>query len=595
MGNITVKYFIDGSEVTPINTGEYSVKITVAAGANYNATTTELTKDDWKFAIGKGDQTITVPQNATIVKNGNAVDITGWASVAGVKNGAAPGALSYALDGTYTGVTLDKNNKLIVESTSSATTVTIKVTAAETTNYNAAEETFAVTVADKKPANLSVSMTGWIYGENAKNPEYKKAAGAGEATVTYAAQGSSDFRTTVPTNAGKYTVKVTYETDSEIHIGTANFTIAPKTLTKDDLTYSGPISKVYDGNTNAPSGLTVSVKPGSLVGSDTLAVSGTLKYNSANVNEAKQIIFTPTAITTGNYALAATEMLTITGATITQADQAPLTVTSTAATYGEDLALTVSGGDGDGAVSYTVTNGTGAATIVDGSTLHPTKAGQVSVTATKAGGDNYKDVTSAAKEITIAKASYGDKDIPVSAKIGSTKTVDLTEWVVPGGSLSWLAKHDDFSVVENVSLNDSTFSVTVQNSKSAVGKKALVSYTVFSDNYADYVINIKITATAKDKQTNFKFVNGSVTKTYGDEDFILAATGAATDSNVTYESSAPAVAEVDSATGKVTIKGAGTAVITAKASATEEYDEAAATCTLTVEKKPIAIPAADAK
>ena len=37
--------------------------------------------------------------------------------------------------------------------------------------------------------------------------------------------------------------------------------------------------------------------------------------------------------------------------------------------------------------------------------------------------------------ITIAKATYGSKDIPVSAKISSTKTVDLTAWIVPGGSL----------------------------------------------------------------------------------------------------------------------------------------------------------------
>ena len=85
----------------------------------------------------------------------------------------------------------------------------------------------------------------------------------------------------------------------------------------------------------------------------------------------------------------------------------------------------------------------------------------------------------------------------------------------------------------------------------------------------------------------------SVTKTYGDEDFTLATTGEVEGSTVTYESSEPEVATVDG-TGKVTIKGVGTAVITAKASATEDYDEAAATCTLTVEKKPIAIPAADA-
>ncbi|MBU5434423.1 S-layer homology domain-containing protein [Pseudoflavonifractor sp. MSJ-37] len=461
-------------------------------------------------------------------------------------------------------------------------------------NYTVVPVVVNITLQPKREVqDISVSMDNWTYGEKAKTPQYPVMAGA-EATVTYAAQGSSDFSTTVPTNAGNYTVKVQYEAAIMIHTGTANFTIAPKTLTKDDLTYSGPISKVYDGNTNAPSGLTVSVKPGSLVGSDTLAVSGTLKYNSANVNEAKQIIFTPTAITTGNYALAATEMLTITGATITQADQAPLTVTSTAATYGADLALTVSGGTGDGAVSYTVTNGTGEATIVDGSTLHPTKAGQVSVTATKAGGDNYKDVTSPVAAITIAKASYGGKGIPVSAKIGSTKTVDLTAWIVPGGSLSYLRKDDNFSVVENPSLDGSIFSFTVRNSEGVVEKVAYAYCQVSSDNYADYVLTIKITANAKNKQTGFKFENGSVTKTYGDEDFTLAATGEVKGSIVTYESNAPAVAEVDSATGKVTIKGAGTAVITAKASATEDYDEAAATCTLTVEKKPIAIPAADA-
>lgn len=360
-------------------------------------------------------------------------------------------------------------------------------------NYTVVPVVVNITLQPKREVpDISVSMDNWTYGEKAKTPQYPVMAGT-EAMATYAAQGSSDFSTTVPTDAGNYTVKVQYETAIEIHTGKANFTIAPKTLTKDDLTYSGPITKVYDGGT----------------------------------------------------------------------------------------------------VTYTVTDGTGKATIVDGSKLHPTKAGTVSVTATKSGGDNYEDVTSAAKEITIGQATYGSKAIPVSAKIGSTKTVDLTEWIVPNSSLNWLAKHDDFYVVENASLNDSTFSVTVRNSESVVGKIALVSYKVSSDNYADYIINIKITATAKDKQTNFKFENGSVTKTYGDGDFTLAATGEVKGSTVTYESSAPAVATVDG-TGKVTIKGAGTAVITARASATEDYDEAAVTCTLTVEKKPIAIPTADA-
>ena len=83
-----------------------------------------------------------------------------------------------------------------------------------------------------------------------------------------------------------------------------------------------------------------------------------------------------------------------------------------------------------------------------------------------------------------------------------------------------------------------------------------------------------------------------MTKTYGDENFTLTATGEVKGSTVTYESSKPEVATVD-ADGKVTIKGAGTAVITATASATEDYDEAAATCTLTVEKKTVTVKAKD--
>ena len=497
------------------------------------------------------------------------------------------GELSISSDGKLT-VPVKKTTTAPLPSTIATIVVWVK-----SSNYGRITLSVPIQMVAKKAENLPVSMTGWTYGGTANTPEYTVPDGV-TATVTYAAQGSNDFSTTVPTDAGNYTVKVQYETAIEIHTGTANFTIAPKTLTKDDLTYSGPITKVYDTNTNAPGGLTVSVKTGSLVGSDTLPVSGTLKYNSANVNEADQIIFTPTAINTGNYALAATEVLTINGATISKAAQAPLTVTSTSATYGEDLTLTTEGGTGTGAVTYAVTNGTGEATIVDGSKLHPTKAGTVSVTATKAGGDNYEDVTSAAAEITIAKATYGAKNIPVSAKIGSTKMVDLTAWIVPGGSLSYLRKDDNFSVVENPSLDGSIFSFTVRNSEGVVEKVAYAYCQVSSDNYADYVITIKITANAKNKQTGFKFENGSMTKTYGDEDFTLTATGEVKGSTVTYESSAPAVATVDSATGKVTIKGAGTAVITARASATEEYAEAAAACTLTVGKKPIAIPTADA-
>ena len=99
MGAVTVKYFKNGAETEPKDAGDYTVKVSVAEGANYNATTDDLTTDDWKFTIGKATQTIIVPTDKTIVKDGIAEDISDWATVAGVTGGSNPGTLSYALEG----------------------------------------------------------------------------------------------------------------------------------------------------------------------------------------------------------------------------------------------------------------------------------------------------------------------------------------------------------------------------------------------------------------------------------------------------------------------------------------------------------------
>ena len=470
-------------------------------------------------------------------------------------------------------------------------------------NYTVVPVVVNITLQPKREVpDISVSMDNWTYGENVKTPRYAMMAGV-EATVTYAAQGSSDFSTTVPTGAGNYTVKVQYETAIEIHTGKANFTIAPKMLTKDDLIHSGPITKVYDGSTNAPSGLTVSVKPDSLVGSDTLTVSGTLKYNSANVNEAKQIIFTPTAITTGNYALADTEVLTITGAAITKAAQAPLTVTSTSATYGEDLALTTDGGSGDGTVTYTVTDGTGEAMIVDGSKLHPTKAGTVSVTATKSGGDNYEDVTSVAEEITIGQADYtgtASKTVNIVKGRSTVQTGTLTAAdFFPEGQIPADAAIDSVTpgygtMMVGVTVNAVGHALEyLSNTNITATEDEAYTVTIAATNYTDISATLTFHPTDKLSQGGFKFENGSVPKTYGDGDFTLAATGEAEGSTVTYESNAPAVAEVDSATGKVTILKAGSTVITATAAETADYEQATATYTLTVGKKTVTVKAKD--
>lgn len=52
MGEVTVKYYQDDKLVEkPTNAGDYTVKISVADGTNYEAVVDNLTDPDWKFTI----------------------------------------------------------------------------------------------------------------------------------------------------------------------------------------------------------------------------------------------------------------------------------------------------------------------------------------------------------------------------------------------------------------------------------------------------------------------------------------------------------------------------------------------------------------
>ena len=90
-------------------------------------------------------------------------------------------------------------------------------------------------------------------------------------------------------------------------------------------------------------------------------------------------------------------------------DQKPLTITGdTSVIYGEKLTLTTTGGSGTGAVTYRIdtAHSTGEAAI-DPNTgvLTPVKVGSVSVVATKAGDNDYNDVTSAPFVLMIKPAT----------------------------------------------------------------------------------------------------------------------------------------------------------------------------------------------
>ena len=90
-------------------------------------------------------------------------------------------------------------------------------------------------------------------------------------------------------------------------------------------------------------------------------------------------------------------------------DQKPLTITGAGSVvYGQALTLTTTGGSGTGTVTYRIdtAHSTGEATIdPETGVLTPVKVGSVSVIATKAGDNDYNDVTSAPFVLMIKPAT----------------------------------------------------------------------------------------------------------------------------------------------------------------------------------------------
>ena len=116
-------------------------------------------------------------------------------------------------------------------------------------------------------------------------------------------------------------------------------------------------------------------------------------------------------------------------------EQTALTVTGkTTVEFGHILQLGTKGGSGTGNVTYTVTNGDGQAGIDADGKLIPTKVGTVTVTATKAGDDNYNAITSAPMTVTITRAaSTGTPGYTGITTDG--KTLRDTDLRISGGSL----------------------------------------------------------------------------------------------------------------------------------------------------------------
>ena len=562
------------------------------------------------------------------------------------------GELSISSDGKLT-VPVKKTTTAPLPSTIATIVVWVK-----SSNYGRITLSVPIQMVAKKSENLAVSMTGWTYGETASTPEYTVPDGV-TAEVTYA-KADGTVLGERPTNAGDYTVTVSYETDNEIHTGTAEFTISPKliegaTVTRDQS------EQVYDGGEKKPAVTSVVLDGNTLTAETeyTVAYANNINATKLGPDSQAKIIITGTGNYTGEvtvlfpinpvplHIMGGEERMTATASYGTKVKDIP--VSSTTVYYNSSKVTIVPGTwkfDGDGMDEIPEVGNTKVYRAV----FTPTS-----------GGENYREcftyikpsISQTAGSVTDPAAKtdlvYNGEEqalletLPASSTGTVQYSLDGTNYTEtpPTGkeagtyTVSYKVvgdkNHLDVATQSiHVEIEKLAITVTAENKTSRVGQAlaeltytytpelaagdvftgtletkahsdAAGSYSITQGNLAlneNYTIDFHAgtyTVANKLAQSDFRFesIPSAVSKTYGDPDFSAGAVGAAEGSTVIYESSEPAVATVDGS-GKVTIKGAGTAVITAKASATEDYDEAAATCTLTVEKKPITIPAADA-
>ena len=260
---------------------------------------------------------------------------------------------------------------------------------------------------------------------------------------------------------------------------------------------------------------------------------------------------------------------------ITKATQIPLTIDSAnSVTFGQPLELSTTGGSGTGAVTYTVQDGNGSATI-GGSTLTPTKAGTVTVTATKAADSNY-EATSAQLVITINKAEATADMKSATGTIMANQSGSVT-LNLPEGAIATVKDSSASPEVTNPVVSGSTLTYTGSDGVQD-GTKYTVTISVTSTNYNDYEIVVTLTGTDKVTPTGRPTLS-TTTLTYGQSlsEITLSGSMAGTSEVVagTFTWNAP---------GTVPNAGTYTAAWTFTPTDTTRYTEATGTVTITVNK-----------
>ncbi len=547
-----VRYSYAGSAgyiSAPVGVGTYTVKVSVNYGTNWNSVT--LSDPSWTFSILPVDYSVDIPAawNEQRVIEGSSVffalnNISAFnVTWTGVNNERFSNSLKWYTDSSCT-TEVDRDTAF---GTAGSTTLYWKFEFDDPDgNYIEGSKTGSIVVTVVKGAPQNVQFRNRdtegtkTYGSapftlGAKNYTYEDGA-IDDGTLTYTSSnpsvatidadtgvitlhsvGTTVITATAPMVPGRYT-----ETSA-----TYTLTVTPKELYRNYLEIISGGEKFYDGSDSAD--IVVAVESKYLAPGDTLTVSGSAKYSSSNVWESSSIIFTPDAITTGNYRLSSDPVsfygVRILPVTITVTPDAGqhktygkadpvLAYTHSSAVNGEVPAFdgVLARAAGENAGSYAINVGT-LACKDEGSFL----------------AQNYTlEFSTDVVNFTIDKAT------PTITAAASPKVIkngldtDISGWA------SFDNTDSDAKLVYTLEGAPAGITLTGSMLKAANAATTAGSFTVrvsaaATDNF-NAPADVLITVTAVEKaNAGVRITNAPGSKTYGDKNFTLTATKAAPD------------------------------------------------------------------
>ena len=382
----------NGTDLVATSAGTCTVKATKATSGNYKARSTT----DATITFSK----ISQPTSLTLSDTSVAFGATLTLSASGGNGG---GALSY--DVTAPGSAGCSLASATLSVTAGGTCI-VTATRATTTNYLERTDSFTITVSRANQATLSITDVNGAYGEPLI---LSTTGGSGSGTVSYAVSagtaGCSLLSGAVTVSSiGTCSVTATKASDNSYNqkssvLTTLTFVRGAQSslaLVDDGMLFGDTLTLATTGGNGdgAVSYVLATGTAGCTVNSGIVSAAG---IGTCSV--------TVTKASSANY-LAKVQTFTI---TVGVSPQSALTISTTTGVVGTSIALRFTGGSGNGAVTWAITEiGTARCGLI-GSTLLAASVGTCEVKVTKAAEDNYL-VATATQSVTITAVPKETKD-----------------------------------------------------------------------------------------------------------------------------------------------------------------------------------------